>query len=383
MKEEIKQGGDKTCKFIEPDFNNCNLNISSTLAEFLGVQNNNAIIPELKSELQKGYRNVIFICFDGMGINPLKINLSENSILRKNIVKTLVSTFPSTTTNATTSLATNKLPLEHGWLGWSLHIDEINENVDIYLNTISESGIPIEFSSPLSNNTDYYFNYNKSDYVVDTIFPPYIKVKNEMFNHPASDVFEITSEIRSIISSGGKHFIYAYMDNPDAIMHKEGVTSLKAHNNIQNINDEIEKLFNEIDNSLIIITSDHGQIDVEGYVEFFKDSELLEMLECMPFLDARTPAFKVKKGKRAEFKQKFTQKYGEDFVLFESKELVDRGYFGSRGRYGYLLGDFIAVGTYTHKQFLANANYPKFKGHHTSLTEEMEVPLIILKKPKK
>lgn len=36
---------------------------------------------------------------------------------------------------------------------------------------------------------------------------------------------------------------------------------------------------------------------------------------------------------------------------------------------GYLLGDYIA---------LLTPHSKRFKGHHTSMTEEMEVPLILL-----
>ena len=72
-------------KFIKPDWNNSNLNISATLAEFLGAPNKNATLPLIKDELKKDYKNIVFICFDGLGINPLKKNLSENSFLRKNV----------------------------------------------------------------------------------------------------------------------------------------------------------------------------------------------------------------------------------------------------------------------------------------------------------
>lgn len=74
-------------KFIESNFSNSNLNISSTLAEFLGVENKNAVIPELKEELERGYKNVVFICFNGLGINQIEINLPENAILRKTSAK--------------------------------------------------------------------------------------------------------------------------------------------------------------------------------------------------------------------------------------------------------------------------------------------------------
>ena len=67
--------------FIKPDWNNCNINISATLAEFLGAPNKNATLPILKEELNKDYKNIVFICFDGFGINPINTHLKECDFL--------------------------------------------------------------------------------------------------------------------------------------------------------------------------------------------------------------------------------------------------------------------------------------------------------------
>ena len=109
----------------------------------------------------------------------------------------------------------------------------------------------------------------------------------------------------------------------------------------------------------------------------------MEMLQIYPFMEARAPAFLVKKGREQAFEQYFENKYGEDFLLFKSEQLVKKGYFGDRGDKADLLGDYIAIGTYTHKQALLTPDSAQFKGHHTSLTEEMEVPLILLGKQTK
>ena len=363
--------------FIKPNWNNSNLNISSTLAEFLGAPNKNATLPILKQELQKGYKNIVFICFDGFGINPIKINLKEDDFLRKNIKQTLTSTFPSTTTNATTSLICNLLPLEHGWFGWSLHFDEIQRNIDIYLHSDSQSGEKIDYKYPLEDNSNCYFDNANTDYNITPLLPAYVQTKNKN-KIVIQNEDDICEAIKSICQKEGKQFIYAYNPDPDFTMHRHGVSSLEAKNKIQHINDKIEQLYNQLTNTLIIITADHGQIDVEGFVEFYKDQELNDMLCCTSFLDARTPAFIVKKGKEKDFETKFNEKYGEDFVLFKSKDLIHQGYFGNVGNKGHLLGDYIAIGTYTHKMFISYENMQRFKGHHTSLTEEMEIPLIII-----
>lgn len=365
-------------KFFKPDWENSNLNISATLAEFLNAPNKNKTLPILKDELNKDYKNIVFICLDGLGINPLKKNLKRKDFLRKNIVQTLTSIFPSTTTNATTSLATNKLPLEHGWLGWSLHFKDINRNIDIYLGTDSQTGEIVDYKYKIADNGDCYFDNVKSDYNITAILPAYVKTKTEN-KIVVENEFEMIDQIRKVCNSSGKQFIYAYSPEPDSTMHQFGVTSIEAKEKINLINKKIEQLYNEVDDTLIIITADHGQIDVKGYLEFYKDKELNAMLECVPFLDARTPAFIVKKGFELEFELKFNKKYGKDFHICKTKDLLEQNYFGSEGEYGYLLGDYIAIGTYTHKQFVSYESMPRFKGHHTSLTEEMLVPLILLK----
>ena len=369
-------------RFIKPNWKKSNLNISATLAEFLGAPNNNATLPIIKKDLAKGYKNIVFICLDGFGINPIVKNLNKNDFLRRNIKKVLTSTFPSTTTNATTSLACNLLPLEHGWLGWGLHFDEINQNIDIYLHANSKTGEKVAYQYPIADNSNCYFDNANTDYNITPILPVYVQTKSEDKKIVIENEFDLCNAIRKVCERDGKQFIYAYLPEPDSTMHDFGVTSIEAKNKIDSINKEIEKLYNDLTDTLIIITADHGQIDIDGYVEFYKDTELNDMLECAPYLDARTPAFIVKNGKEQEFETKFTKKYGKDFKLFKSKELIDKGYFGNKGEYGYLLGDYIGIGTYTHKEFLNYENSPRFKGHHTSLTEEMRVPLIILKKGK-
>ncbi len=367
-------------KFIKPNWAKSNLNISATLAEFLGAPNENKTLPVLKRELAKGYKNVVFICLDGMGINPIKINLSKNNLLRKNIKAVLTSTFPSTTTNATTSLACNKLPLEHGWLGWSMHFDEIDQNLDIYLHSNSQTGEKVDFEYPLFDNSDCYFNNAKTDYQINSVLPVYVQTKNLENKIVVSNETELCDAIKQICGKEGKQFIYAYLPEPDSTMHEFGVSSPEAKQKIDSISREIEKLHNALSDTLIIITADHGQIDIKGYVDFYKDKEINNMLTCVPYLDARTPCFKVKKGKEKQFETLFKKRYGKDFKLYKTEKLIKGGYFGNRGKFGHLLGDFIAIGTYTNKQLITHEKMPRFKGHHTSLTKEMLVPLIILKK---
>lgn len=365
-------------KLHKPDFEKSNVNISATLAEFLHAPNRNATLPKLSKELQKGYKNVVFVCFDGLGIYPMKRNLKRKAFLRKHIVQKLLSPFPATTTNATTSLNTNKLPLEHGWFGWSMHFANLQKNVNIFLKTDSWTDEPVDTTdSPLAR-FPYYFDEANSDYGINTVFPGFVKAAHPERNTVYQGLDEFFAGIKAACDKEGKQFVYAYCPEPDHTMHDFGVTSKEAKAVICEISHEMENLSAQCEDTLFVVTADHGQIDVSDYIHFDKDKKLWDMLKIYPYMEPRAVAFLVKDGQKEQFATYFKKTYGKDFKLFESTELVKQGYFGDRGDKAELLGDFVAVGTYTHKLAVWTPNAMLFKGHHTGLTEEMEVPLVLI-----
>lgn len=370
---------DMSSKFIKPDFNKNIINISATIAEFLGCPNDKPILPELAAELKKGYKNVVFLILDGMGINPINQNLTDDAFLKKNIKQVLTSVFPSTTTNATTTLLTNKYPMEHGWFGWSLYFEELNRAVDIFLDADSFTGEPIEkgYTKKALPIEPYYFKA-KTDYAVTVVAPEYCDNygKNRCVWHTLNGLF---GHVDKICQREGKQFVYAYCSEPDHVMHEYGVCSEEAKKIINELNCGVEQLCANLTDTLFIITADHGQIDVGGCVEIYKDKELTAMLEWPQFLEARATAFKVKPNCRNNFIKTFNQKYGNDFELFKVEDLIKNNYFGLNtvNEHAKMLGDFIAVGK-TDKIIKLTRLSHDFKGHHTSLTAEMEVPLIII-----
>lgn len=366
---------------IKPDFKNNIVNISATLAEFLGCPNDKPILPELAKQLQKGYKNVVFLILDGLGINPINKNLSDNSFIRKNIKQVVTSVFPSTTTNATTSFWTNKYPMEHGWFGWSLYFEELKRAVSIFLDEDTYTGEPVEKGyAERVLPIEPFFRNSKTDYTVSIVVPEFCYgEEGNRYVFETSD--EMFAHIEKICREEGRQFIYAYCTEPDSTMHRYGVSSEEAKRVINGLNDGIGDLYEKLENTLFIITADHGQIDVDGYVEIYKDEELISMLEWPLFLEPRATAFKVRKNCHKNFVESFNEKYGSDFELFEEGYLIKNNYFGGNlvNRYANLLGDYIAVGK-TDKIFKLSENSYDYKGHHTSLTEEMEVPLVIVGK---
>ncbi len=363
-------------KLIKPDFRQNIVNISATLAEFLGCPNDKPILPDLAQALRAGYKNVVLLVLDGLGMHPLERNLGEGSFLRKNIKRVLTSVFPSTTTNATTTLQTNTYPMEHGWFGWSLYFEELGRAVDLFVDVDSRTGEPVEkgYARRVLPTVPFY-RRTKTDYTTNVVVPAFWREEENRYvwNTPA----ELFAQIKNVCKKEGKQFVYAYCTEPDTTMHRYGVTSAEARGMIGALNDGAEALCRELSDTLFLVTADHGQIDIGGNFELYKDAALLSLLEWPPFLEARASAFKVKEGKEEAFRTMFRERYGKDFTLLPTKDLIAENYFGGGLANGHarLLGDYIAVGT-TDKTMKLTPRSHDFKGHHTSLTAEMLVPLI-------
>ncbi len=369
-------------KLIKPDFENNIINVSASLAKFLNCGNKNATLKILDEKFKKNYKNIIFIVFDGMGKNPIEVNLGEDTLLRKSIVKELTSVFPATTTNAATTLLTNSFPLEHGVFDWSINFEEIGKNVDVYLSSDSQTGEKINCKF-LENRLPVvpFYKDAKTDYKISNVVPSYWHDGIEKNRHECFDLKQYFQEIKQICEDEGKQFVYCYCPEPDATMHKYGVSSKEAKTLLNDINKEIENLVESCKDTLFVIIADHGQIDVEGYIEIYKNKKLYSLLSCPPYLESRATAFKVKKGKEKQFEKLFIKNYGEDFDLHASAKLIEDGYFGDPAtqKHRKLLGDFVAI-CKNHKQLVLSKDSNRFKGHHCSLTEEMIVPLIIIEK---
>lgn len=367
-------------RFIKPDFKNSILNVSTTIAEFLGCNNLEDVkrVKILQKSLSKQYKNVVYINLDGLGLFPLKSNLTKDQFLYKNIKKTIISVFPSTTTNATTVLRCTNYPSKNVMFGWSMYFKELDRVVAVYTGKDEYSGESIDMSkiediikiSPYTDRTN-------TDYQINIVSPPYITMeKGNNYHYNSND--EMFSQLDEICKKDGKQFIYCYNENPDCTMHEYGVNSNKAKGIINYLNEKIENFVKNNKNTLVIITPDHGQTDIDEYIEIYKDKPLLDTLKVPMYLEPRAFAFQVKEGQEQNFLHEM-KKYKKDIKLYRSQNLINKNYFGVKTDKLSYLGDYIGVMKNYNKIVLFKENSHRFKGHHTGLSKrEMLLPLIII-----
>ena len=176
----------------------------------------------------------------------------------------------------------------------------------------------------------------------------------------------------------------AYWKHPDGVMHKTGCYSAQTKETIKDLDSKIAGLAAKFENTLLVITADHGLIDIEKNVNLNEIKELDDCLRLLPGIEPRTVAFYIKPEKKADFEQIFKQYFGTEYILLTADEYIRQGYMGEGDEHPKLrefLGDYIAIAigtTILQYQTPDGLEPPAFAAHHAGLTEkEMQVPLII------
>jgi len=365
---------------VFPDYNNSLLNLVNSILRNYNVKISYPSLPILDTILKKSFKNVVFFLVDAMGSEILNKHKDEVKFLIDHKIKDITTVFPSTTVAATTTAVSGMAPLATGWLGWMQYVEEEDRNIVFFL------------------NQDYYdenyiFNYNVADkyFRFETI---YEKIEK---HSPTIKTYEIFPEFRikehntvkkeidtvlNIIKSSENNFIYAYWDKLDTIMHEFGTESIEVKNHLKAIDESFRYLNENIDkDTLVIITADHGQVDIEG-IKLWEYPELTSKFKHQPAIEARATAFYINENEKEAFEISFNNLFRDKFVLYKSEDVIKLGLFGKgleNPRTKGFLGDYFAVAIDKYSFRLQNAPHIHKATHAGLLKDEMMIPLIILK----
>lgn len=361
-----------------PDYENCNINLLSSIASHCGLAWHHQSLPFADRLLaEKPWKNIILMLFDGMGVDMLKKNLPADAFLRRHFAHTLSSVFPSTTTCATTSIETGLMPCEHAWLGWTLYFPPIDQLVDVYTNRndrgeaaadyyVGERYIPRDFIYPHINACGKYRAASISfygDYKIKTL----------------DELFDTALELAK---DDQYRYLYTYWPYPDSTMHKYGCYHPKTKMQLEDINARLDAFSKALpEDTLLLITADHGLIDTQTvYLEDYPDLQAMLLRDSS--IELRAVSFHVKPEYIRRFPAAFHKHFPDQFLLTD-KETFIRDYLGSgtvRPQVYDFVGDYMALATGE----ISMMNHPSpmpLIGNHAGLTpQEMYVPLIVVKK---
>lgn len=378
-------------EIIFPNYDESIINTMSTILNHYGIQSNYAKIPILKEALNKSYKNVVFMVFDGMGIDMLQRNLKDDDTLNAQTKLNLTSVFPSTTTAAMTAYYAGISPNEHGWLGWSLYFKEYGRCIDTFINTDSYSGEAI--NGPHAGHTLMAYTHVLDQIEISTqnkvrsymIEPIHIKYRGKNTKIGVESAAQLFKEVKQLCNENHEKFIFCYWNDPDKTMHSTGCYSTESRQKIQEINSLFTNITQNTTDTLFIVSADHGLIDVEPTTWLNDYESLTECFIMPPCIENRALSFFIKPELKMEFKTRFNQFFSNDFLLLTKNEAFKKGLFGlgtSHPKTLDFVGDYLACATGTkvlgyhsltqHKKF-------DFTATHAGLTkEEMLVPLIIV-----
>jgi len=376
-----------------PDYNHSILNLITSILKHYKVETKHNSLKELDNILDRNYKNIVFIVLDGMGEHILN-KISPNGYFRNNEIDCITSVYPSTTTAALTTYYSGKPPYETGWIAWSQYFKEYGRALDMLKHRESYNGDSIQnakmnvFES-IVNYTPIFEQIEEASTNVKAyeVMPSYSDRRAKR-SIKADSIDEIIENIEMLCKNPDEKFILAYSDNPDGLLHKFGTTSQEAENFIKDTELKIQEMCENLsEDTIVIISADHGHRDIDKAYSILDYPEIQECLILPASLESRALAFWVKENMKDEFEERFKNAFGDEFLLMTKDEFLNQkllGYGQKHPKIDDFIGNYIALSTKGSiiklETFLADGK-PVKKSTHCGLTkEEMEVPVIVMKK---
>ena len=308
----------------------------------------------------------------------IRSTLSNDSFLNKHTLTNVTTVLPSSTVPATTAIHSGLSPLESGWIGWMQYIKENNcmlemfSGRDFYTRKVIEDN---SYKEDLKYTRIYDLICSKnSDINFHLLFPEFAPNGSKTFE-------ELCGKIEYACNNKEHNLISAYWDEFDTTMHEFGVGSKESFDVLTNINKNLEELTKKLDDTLIIITADHGQVNIkEIYLNDYPDIDAC--LKMPPSIEFRFVTFFIKDGMHEEFVKSLDKHFNGKYILYTKEEFLNSGLLGmgvKHKRIDDFFGDYVLISTsdlsfsYT---TTGKKDKPMVANHGGILGDEMLIPVI-------
>ncbi len=351
--------------------------------------------PRLRLDLDLREK-VVLILIDGLGYDDFMKAYSSLDISVSRVYK-VTSVFPTTTSSALTTLLTGLTPGQHGVLGTCVFIKEVGSVV----NTLSMSYVLGERDSLLRSTS----NLRELFPIESTIFEDALSygIRSRVYMprgvsgglsrliYAGAEVVEYITIYDAIVNCGkfleevDWAFILIYIPYVDNVGHTFGRDSEEFQVLTRELLHDVLKLAKSyLSRHSVIITSDHGVVDIRKFVRLNDLKGLLDMLLIPPYGDARCIHFRLRPDIRPDEFIENAHRMGLKGLFLTKDDALNLGLFGEiREGIDERLGDVIYIpekGVSTAYIYRVEAEeITVLKGHHGGLTEdELYVPLIQL-----
>ena len=252
------------------------------------MMDDRAVNPDLEERISKyfpdGYDNVVFLICDGVGVGRLEAlggliwdNINPNVDSQGTVAH---CTFPSLTSTNMASIAYGRLPKDHGLVGYNIYNETIGEVFNALNGEYVKDG---EIKSIHEYPNDKFVEgqpitdiIDKEHFLPIRFFVPsqqereglitLIAEKTEITKYSTAE--QLLGGVISALSDGApQQFIAAYIGWADYFGHEEGPESKEYTQAIRGIEQVLSTIIGhpKVKNgsTLVILTSDHGQSQVD------------------------------------------------------------------------------------------------------------------------
>ncbi len=322
---------------------------------------------------------IVLLVVDGLGAEQLRERSPLAPVLTAGAGGVITSVAPSTTACALTTLVTGRVPAEHGVVGYRVALDGDVMNVLQWSvgGKDARMRVPAHVFQPLPSfpgASELVPVVTRYDYGPTGFTAAHLgRVELHRWHTPSG----LVTAVRRLAAED-RPFVYAYYEGIDKVAHAEGLneyydSELRAADRL--VGDVLEVL---PPGAVLVVTADHGQVDVGAAVEVF-GSEIMDHVTLISG-EGRFRWLHVPPGAVAEVARVAEELYGELAWVRTKEQIVDEGWLGGVPSSEILarLGD-VALVPFAPTAFMdpADTGELRLMARHGSLTAaEMMVPLL-------
>lgn len=325
-----------------------------------------------------GADQVVMLVVDGLGWNQLQERLSIATTMAAMEGVAITTVAPTTTATGLTSLATSAPPGEHGVVGYRIAVGRDILNVLRWTTSRGDArdsidprsiGLLEPFGSqrpPVVNRAEVEFSGFTEAHLRGT--------RHVGYRMPSTLNAEVVRLLRS-----GEPFIYAYYDGIDKVAHEYGLGTVYAAELIF-VDRMIEYLLHHLPAGVaLVITSDHGQVDVGDRV-YPPHPSVLSHTERQSG-EGRFRWFHALPGAEAALYDAALEHHGDIAWVVTREQVLDECWFGPKVLPGPLarLGDvaLVAREPVSFEDPLDTGPFHLIARHGSLTSAEVHVPLLV------
>jgi hypothetical protein len=384
------------------------VNLPATVCKLLGVSPLGAppLAPEWMAQLGTGYRHVILLLVDGLGLQyfqrflntaPWQNWLSEATLLP------LTSVTPSTTATALTTLWTGAAPAEHGILGYELWLKEYGMTSNMILHCAMTSvgdvgGLRRSGFDPLTflpvptlgghlGSQGIQVSAFTHQNIAHSGLSQMLHRDAELVAYKTLNDLWVTLSDWLDAHADQPTYSYVYWGDIDELSHRYNPDDIRPALEFATFAFTLRSFVQQRQmtspgDTLMLMTADHGQIHTPRQDEFDlrNHPRFNACLTMGPTGENRLPYLFLRSGMEAQAEAYIQQTWPGLFRVFETGEILKSGLMGDQiySLTPQRMGDRVVVPQDHAYWWWANKDNP-LVGRHGGLTEqEMLVPLFAL-----